>query len=59
MLITVYKPTSIGIKADAAVLFKGKNLIDFSKLSYTMGGPNAVLLADNYSDSLFTIELLK
>ncbi|MDR6943763.1 MbnP family protein [Mucilaginibacter pocheonensis] len=59
MLITVHKPTSIGIKADAAVLFKGKNLIDFSKLSYTMGGPNAVLLADNYSDSLFTIELLK
>lgn len=35
-------------------LFSGKNLIDFSRLSFTMGGPNAVLIADNYATGLFT-----
>ncbi|SDF76449.1 hypothetical protein SAMN05216464_1297 [Mucilaginibacter pineti] len=35
-------------------LFSGKNQVDFSRLSFTMGGPNAVLIADNYATSLFT-----
>ncbi len=49
------KPASISVTADAAALFKGKNQIDFAKLNATMGGPNAVLIADNYSHGLFSI----
>lgn len=47
--------TGIELIADAAALFKGKTTIDFSKLSFTMGGPNSVIVADNYADGLFQL----
>ncbi|KAA2243375.1 hypothetical protein F0L74_12805 [Chitinophaga agrisoli] len=49
------EPAAISITTDAAALFKGQNLVDFAKLNSTMGGPNAVLIADNYKNGLFSI----
>jgi hypothetical protein len=45
----------LSITTDAGALFKGNTVIEFAKLSYTMGGPNAVLLADNYTQGLFSV----
>lgn len=45
----------ININADVAALFKGKTTIDFSTLSFTMGGPKSVMVADNYVNGLFTV----
>ena len=50
---------SIDIAVDAAALFKGKTTVDFSKLNFTMGGPNSVIVADNYEQGLFTVTDVK
>lgn len=47
------KSPQLELVVDAAALFKGKTTIDFSKLNFTMGGPNSVIVADNYADGLF------
>ena len=53
------KTTAISIKTDANALFKGKNPVSFGKLSNVMGGPNALLIADNYANGLFSVEDIK
>ena len=45
----------VHFKADVAQLFNGPNVIKFSELSFTMGGPNSVLVANNYMD-MFTLD---
>jgi hypothetical protein len=55
LLIARGKSSKLEITANAAALFRGKTIIDFSKLNLTMGGPNSVIIADNYAAGLFTI----
>ncbi|HVM88990.1 MAG TPA: MbnP family protein [Puia sp.] len=45
----------IGVDVNAAALFRGKSTVDFSTLNFTMGGPKSVVIADNYSEGLFTV----
>ncbi|EHQ27421.1 hypothetical protein BDD43_1129 [Mucilaginibacter gracilis] len=45
--------------ANAGALFQGKTTVDFAKLNFTMGGPNSVVVADNYADGLFKITKVK
>lgn len=59
LVITANKTAEMSIETNAATLFKGKNTIDFAKLSFTMGGANSVLVADNYTDGLFKIIRIK
>jgi hypothetical protein len=49
----------IDIAVNAAFLFKGKTTVNFSDLSFTMGGPKSVIIADNYATGLFTITGVK
>jgi hypothetical protein len=49
----------IELVANAAALFKGKTTVDFSKLNFTMGGPNSVVVADNYANGLFKVGEIK
>ena len=53
------KLPEIELTADASALFKGKTTVDFAKLNFTMGGPNSVVVADNYVVSLFRISKIK
>jgi hypothetical protein len=59
LVIAANKTAEMNIETNAAALFKGKTTIDFSKLSFTMGGANSVLVADNYNDGLFKITHVK
>ena len=45
----------IDVDVNAAALFRGKTQVDFAKLNFTMGGPNSVVIADNYAEGLFTV----
>jgi hypothetical protein len=45
----------VHFKADMAEMFKGTNVIKFSELSFTMGGPNSVPVANNYV-GMFTLD---
>lgn len=54
LTIVAGKTTEAVIVTHIDALFSGKNQVNFSKLSFTMGGPNAVLIADNYANTLFT-----
>lgn len=49
----------IELIADAGTLFQGKTTVAFSKFNFTMGGPNSVLIADNYADGLFKVVKIK
>jgi hypothetical protein len=49
------KLPELELVANAGALFKGKSTVDFSKLNFTMGGPNSVIVADNYANSLFNV----
>jgi len=49
----------IDLAVNAAALFRGKTQVDFSTLNFTMGGPNSVLIADNYADGLFRVADVK
>jgi hypothetical protein len=42
------KAPQVHLKVDVLNMFQGANLIKFSELSTTMGGPNSVKVADNY-----------
>ncbi len=53
------KQPELAIEVNAAALFSGKTIVDFSKLSNTMGGPNSVIVADNYAKGLFRIAHVK
>lgn len=53
------KLPEIELTADASALFKGKTIVDFAKLNFTMGGPNSVVVADNYAVGLFKISKVK
>ncbi|RYZ98545.1 MAG: hypothetical protein EOP47_19105 [Sphingobacteriaceae bacterium] len=48
----------IHLAADVATLFTGTTNINFATLSFTMGGINSVIVADNYADSFITVEHL-
>lgn len=41
---------------DVAALFKGVNTVEFSKFNFTMGGANAVIVADNYAKGMFRLD---
>ncbi|PWS28975.1 hypothetical protein DHW03_03840 [Pedobacter yonginense] len=41
---------------NAAALFTGKADVSFSKLNFTMGGENSVLVANNYANGLFRLD---
>lgn len=49
----------IDIAVNAASLFKGAKTVNFADLSFTMGGPKSVIVADNYATGLFTITGIK
>lgn len=49
----------INLDVNAAALFKGNTTVDFSQLSFTMGGPKSVIIADNYAKGLFTVTSVK
>lgn len=53
------KVPEIQLAADAGSLFHGKTKVDFSKLNFTMGGPNSVIIADNYAEGLFKVVKIK
>ena len=53
------KLPGLELTANAGALFKGKTTVDFSKLNFTMGGPNSVVVADNYADGLFRVSKIK
>lgn len=49
------KAAEIDITANAASLFSGNTTVKFSELSFTMGGPKSVIIADNYATGLFSV----
>jgi len=49
----------LDMAVDAAALFQGKTPVDFARLNFTMGGPNSVIIADNYADGLFRVTAVK
>lgn len=49
----------IDIAVNAAALFRGTTKVNFSDLSFTMGGPKSVIIADNYANGLFNITAVK
>ncbi|WPU91753.1 MbnP family protein [Mucilaginibacter sabulilitoris] len=49
------KLPELELVANAGALFQGKTTVDFAKLNFTMGGPNSVVVADNYANGLFKI----
>jgi hypothetical protein len=53
------KSAQIALTADAAALFKGKTAVDFAKFNFTMGGPNSLIIADNYGEGLFKVTEVK
>lgn len=53
------KTPELALEVNAAALFRGKTSVDFARLSTTMGGPNAVIVADNYSEGLFKVKRIK
>jgi hypothetical protein len=53
------KLPELELVANAGALFQGKTTVDFAKLNFTMGGPNSVVVADNYADGLFKIDKVK
>lgn len=53
------KLPELELVTDAGALFKGKKTVDFAKLNFTMGGPNSVVVADNYADGLFRLGKVK
>jgi len=57
--ITGGKLPELELVANAAALFGGKTTVDFAKLNFTMGGPNSVIVADNYAEGLFKITKVK
>lgn len=53
------KSSEIDITANAASLFRGNATVKFSELSFTMGGPKSVIIADNYATGLFSVTAVK
>jgi len=53
------KLPELELVANAGALFQGKTVVDFSKLNFTMGGPNSVIVADNYADGLFQVSKIR
>ena len=49
------KDPKIDIAVNVAALFKGKTTVDFADLSFTMGGPKSLIIADNYANGLFSV----
>ncbi len=49
----------IDIAVNAGSLFRGTTKVNIADLSFTMGGPKSVILADNYAKGLFNITAVK
>ncbi|MBT9393857.1 hypothetical protein KLP40_11850 [Hymenobacter sp. NST-14] len=47
---------AVHLAADVQKMFTGPHVIDFSKLSNTMGGSNSVLVADNQAVGMFRVD---
>lgn len=47
------------INVDVASMFAGQTTVKFEELYSTMGGPRSVLVADNYSNGMFTVTKVK
>ena len=43
------------LAANVAALFQGTTSISFDNIRSTMGGPNSVIVADNYAKGLFKV----
>ncbi len=41
---------------NAAALFTGKTDVSFATMNFTMGGPNSVIVANNYASGLFRLD---
>ncbi|RZK37530.1 MAG: hypothetical protein EOO90_24970 [Pedobacter sp.] len=54
--IRANKNPQVHFVVNAGSLFKGKQNISFAQLNFTMGGANAVLVANNYVNGLFEFE---
>lgn len=50
------KKPQLHFKVNAAALFTGKQNISFATLNFTMGGANAVIVANNYADGMFKLD---
>ncbi len=50
------KNPQVHFSANAGSLFTGKQNISFTNLNFTMGGANAVIIANNYANGLFEFE---
>ncbi|MCB2377851.1 hypothetical protein LGH70_09680 [Hymenobacter sp. BT635] len=46
---------TVHLKADVLKMFTGPNTVRFATLSSTMGGPDAMLIADNQAAGMFTV----
>jgi len=55
LVVTKEKPAKLEFKANVMNLFRGKTVIDFSKLNTVMGGANANIIAENYAGNLFEL----
>jgi hypothetical protein len=53
------KLPELELEANAGALFEGKTTVDFAKLNFTMGGPNSVVIADNYFNGLFKVTKIR
>lgn len=53
------KDADMNIEVNAAAMFKGNSTVRFSDLSHTMGGPQSVVIADNYARGMFRITGIK
>lgn len=49
----------IDIAVNAGSLFRGTTKVSIADLSFTMGGPKSVILADNYATGMFNITAVK
>lgn len=53
------KASLMDVAVNVAAMFKGNTTVRFSDLSFTMGGPKSVIIADNYASGLFKVTNIK
>lgn len=53
--VTAKSAAKLKFDVNAAALFKGKETIDFATMNRCMGGPKAVVIANNYQNGMFRL----
>ena len=56
LLVRTDHAPEVHLNADVMKMFTGPTTVRFSTLSNTMGGPNSVLVANNYAAGMFSVE---